>query len=99
MNGSQTARILDVLKDRLSHTVPEIHRLAGTSRLNSRIAELRKRGYDIECVREPGPPGPERYSYRMLSAPGERTNLQIPHAETESLYQQLPLVGIQEETR
>jgi hypothetical protein len=37
-----------VLRDGRWHTAAEIHQLAGFSRLNSRISELRKRGYEIE---------------------------------------------------
>lgn len=47
-------------------TTAEIHRRAGFSRLNSRIAELRKRGYLIECRRiEGAAPGPDAQEYRL----------------------------------
>lgn len=63
---SQTNRVLDVLKDGLLHPVPEIHERAGTMRLNSRVAELRKRGHNIICVRQPGQTGAAAYAYQLL---------------------------------
>jgi hypothetical protein len=47
------------------HTTREIHTACGSSRLNSRIPELKKRrGMDIECIRIPGvPPGPDAQVY------------------------------------
>lgn len=46
--GSQGARILNALRDARWTSVAEVHRRAGTSRLNSRVSELRKRGFTIE---------------------------------------------------
>ncbi len=62
---SQAKRILAVLADGKLHTTAEIHERAGSSRLNSRIAELRKRGYNIayEFV---GGVGPEAHAYRLI---------------------------------
>lgn len=70
---SQCSRILAVLADRRPHTVTEIHKRAGTSRLNSRVAELRRQlrseGLTIECTRElGGPPNPDKYSYQLKVA-------------------------------
>lgn len=48
---SQCARVLNVLQDGREHAMREIHERAGFMRLNSRIAELRSRGHNIECVR------------------------------------------------
>lgn len=62
---SQCARVLRVLADGRTHSVPEIHRRAGTMRLNSRIAELRKQGFAIECERRPGVKGAGGYAYRL----------------------------------
>ncbi len=45
-------------------TAAEIHRIAGSSRLNSRISELRKRGWVIEC-RHVGGNGPDAYLYEL----------------------------------
>lgn len=61
---SQNSRILAVLADGHPHTTAEIHRIAGFSRLNSRIAELRKRGHVIECAYIGGT-GPEAFEYRL----------------------------------
>lgn len=59
---SQCARVLAVLSDGRPHTMTEIHRRAGTMRLNSRVAELRKRGYPIApCKRVNG-----EYVYQLL---------------------------------
>lgn len=46
---SQCAAILAVLSDGKPHPMREIHDRVGTCRLNSRIAELRKRGHNITC--------------------------------------------------
>ena len=64
---SQCERILAVLADGKLHTTAEIHERAGSSRLNSRIAELRKRGWDIhyEFV---GGVGPSAHAYRLICA-------------------------------
>lgn len=67
--GSQCARVLAVLQDGRPHTVPEIHDRAGTMRLNSRIAELRKRGHNIICEHTPGETGAGAYSYRLITGP------------------------------
>lgn len=67
---SQNARILAVLGEGGWWTTAEIHRLAGFSRLNSRIAEIRSRGYEIECERIEGvPAGPHAQAYRLLATP------------------------------
>lgn len=66
---SQCERILAVLADGDLHTTAEIHQRAGYSRLNSRIAELRKRGWNIayEFV---GGVGPSAHAYRLICAEG-----------------------------
>lgn len=51
---SQCDRILEVLSDGRAHGMREIHARAGFCRLNSRVAELRKRGHNIPpAVRTP----------------------------------------------
>lgn len=70
---SQCDRVLAVLADGHPHTIDEIHDRAGTMRLNSRVAELRKRGHDIVCTRDGatyryqlvslGEPGPEETAW------------------------------------
>ena len=62
---SQCARILAVLEDGRPHTVAEIHERAGYSRLNSRIAELRKRGHVITCTHISGETGTHSYVYEL----------------------------------
>lgn len=52
MTASQCDRVFEVLKDHRPHSIEEIHERAGTMRLNSRIADLRKRGHNIVCTRE-----------------------------------------------
>lgn len=77
---SQTDRILSVLQDRQPHLVSEIHERAGYSRLNSRISDLRKRGYMIECFKVPHKIGSEGYGYTLVSEPvevGENYALQV----------------------
>lgn len=78
---SQLSRILDVLQDGKAHSVAEIHRRAGTSRLNSRISDLRKDGYVIRCGTVKGATNSERYTYTLLysiprpaGADGSRTD-------------------------
>ena len=61
---SQCGRVLALLRDGQIHSVPEIHERCGTMRLNSRVAELRTRGHDIECLRIPGR-GAASYAYRL----------------------------------
>lgn len=46
--GSQNARLLDVLR-RGPATNRQIHEQAGHMIVNSRVAELRAHGYEIEC--------------------------------------------------
>lgn len=67
--NSQNARILRALADRRWHTVASIHRRAGTSRLNSRISELRKYGYEIEHETIAGKSGALGHRYRLLNPP------------------------------
>lgn len=66
---SQCAAILEVLADREWHTVADVHRQAGYSRLNSRVSELRARGHDIECETTDGERAVDRYRYRLVSSP------------------------------
>lgn len=68
--GSQNERILDCLRDGKFWTTAGIHRRAGTSRLNSRISELRSRGYNIEHRRVHGVTEPRSHQYRWADAPG-----------------------------
>jgi hypothetical protein len=67
--GSQNARILRALSKGTWVTVAEIHRRAGTSRLNSRVSELRKYGYEIEHETVPGKVGSLGHRYRLLNPP------------------------------
>lgn len=66
---SQNERILALLSDRQPHRVPDIHRAVGTCRLNSRVAELRKRlrreGQTIVCRHLEGT-GAEAYEYQIV---------------------------------
>ena len=64
---SQVQRVFEVLKDGKPHPVPEIHQKAGTMRLNSRIADLRKQGHTIVCERVKGKRGAAAYQYQLLS--------------------------------
>lgn len=65
---TQIARILDVLSDGEWHDVAEIHKRAGYSRLNSRVAEARTRGFVIDCERLKGvADNTKAYRYRLLA--------------------------------
>lgn len=77
---SQTQRILNYLSDGQPHTVAEIHQACGYSRLNSRVADLRKRGFAIYCRSIPGKTGSEGYSYQLERAPGAIPG-SVPRAE------------------
>jgi hypothetical protein len=76
VTDSQCARVLSVLADGKPHTVPDIHRRAGTMRLNSRVADLRKQGHNIVCERVPGRKGAGAYRYTWLDAPADAANLE-----------------------
>lgn len=67
---SQCAAILAVLEDGKPHLVSEIHARAGYSRLNSRVADLRKRGYDIQSFHLAGKTGSEGYGYQLCAGDG-----------------------------
>lgn len=69
MSESQGARVLAVLADGKPHSVPEIHRRAGTMRLNSRVADLRKQGHTIVCEHVKGKTGAAAYRYTWVDAP------------------------------
>lgn len=71
---SQCGRILRVLSDGRPHTVPDIHRKAGTSRLNSRVADLRRHGYVITCERVAGRKGASAYRYQLVDHPETLVN-------------------------
>lgn len=74
--NSQCGRILHALEDGKWKSVASIHRKAGTSRLNSRISDLRiKHGYEIEHATIPGKRGALGHAYRLLGGPP------IPHGE------------------
>lgn len=69
--GSQAARILNALRDGTWVSVSEIHRRAGSSRLNSRISDLRKQQYEIQHREVAGKGRASlRHQYRLVSAPG-----------------------------
>ena len=87
---SQVARILAVLRDGKSHTVREIHQRAGYSRLNSRVAELRERGYVIRCDHLEADTATERYAYVLLSSPPKAAPVLVPLPLPG---QQLSLIG------
>jgi hypothetical protein len=63
---SQCERILAFLADGLPHRMEDIHRAVGFCRLNSRVAELRSRGYSIVCDKTGG-----IYVYRLAGTPDE----------------------------
>ena len=69
--NTQNARILRALADGRWTTVSEIHRRAGTSRLNSRISELRLHGYEIEHTVGPGATSALKHRYRLLNPPSK----------------------------
>lgn len=68
--GSQNALIVEALAANGGWmTTAQIHRAAGFSRLNSRIAELRRYGYEIPSRNIEGRVGPHRTEYMLVAAP------------------------------
>ena len=75
MSASQNERILQVLREGGRFTTAEIHARAGFSRMNSRVAELRKRGYVIVCTHIEGvPAGPHAQAYELLGEPSREAD-------------------------
>jgi biotin operon repressor len=74
--GSQNALIVAALEANGGWmSTAQIHRAAGFSRLNSRIAELREYGYEIPSRHVEGKVGPHGHEYRLVATPrAERTN-------------------------
>lgn len=69
-DGSQAARILHALRTGKWVSIAEIQRHTGPSRLNSRIADLRKRGFEIEHRVVKGKSKASlRHQYRLLNPP------------------------------
>jgi hypothetical protein len=58
---SQCSRVLEVLRDGKGHSIGEIHERAGTMRLNSRVADLRKMGFHVIYYRDNG-----LHTYRLI---------------------------------
>jgi hypothetical protein len=66
-NPSQCSRIVAFLSDGREHSMSDIHRAVGFCRLNSRMSELRSRGFGIECRRDGGD-----YLYTLTHDPTQR---------------------------
>lgn len=69
--NSQNARIIAVLADKKWHTSVNVQRRSGATRLNSRMAELRKHGFEIERQMIPGQSGRLGHRYRLKNPPGK----------------------------
>lgn len=77
---SQNGRILAALASGRWQTTRTIHAKAGTCRLNSRMAELRRHGYRIEHERVPGvADGPRAHRYRLVGTPGGQPIIDLAH--------------------
>jgi hypothetical protein len=64
--NSQNARVLRALADGRWHSSAEIQRKSGPAvRINSRISDLRSKGYAVVSGRKPGQ-GATSYRYRLL---------------------------------
>jgi hypothetical protein len=64
-------KVLAALSDGKSHTTRQLYREVGPMILHSRVADLRKRGYRIECDHIPGKgTGAGAYRYIWVDAPG-----------------------------
>ena len=75
--NSQNARILKALADGKWHTSANLQRKSGASRLNSRISELRSRGYEIEHEPVEGKKGWLAHRYRLLNPPEATQDLVV----------------------
>ncbi len=63
-------KVLAALSDGLPHTTRQLYREAGPMILHSRVADLRKKGYRIECEHVDGKgTGAAAYRYTWLDAP------------------------------
>src|SRR5262245_7797572 len=72
-------RVLAALTDGRWHTTRELYRTAGPMILHSRVADLRAKGYDVECEHVPGRGnGAAAYRYRWVDAPGKPYQLPRP---------------------
>ena len=49
--SKQVKKIFDVLKDGIVHTRQELVNISGAKNPTSRVSDLRKSGYDIQCLR------------------------------------------------
>lgn len=79
--GSQNARLLDVLRQGPA-TNAEIHARAGHMIVNSRVAELRDRGFEISCEHVDGEVGAAAYRYTLVSEPPlERASIEVDGQE------------------
>jgi len=63
-------RVLAALADGKPHTTRQLYRECGPMILHSRVADLRRKGYDITCEHIPGKGmGAGAYRYQWLDAP------------------------------
>jgi len=68
-------RVLAVLADGKPHTTRDLYRQAGPMILHSRIADLRTKGYRIQCEHIAGKgTGAGAYRYQWLDAPAPEPN-------------------------
>lgn len=90
--NSQNARIIAVLADKKWHTTVNIQRRSGATRLNSRMAELRKRGFDIESEVIHGQSGRLGHRYRLANppAPDEVARIAPPITSGKSISRDTP---------
>jgi hypothetical protein len=75
VTASQCDRVLAVLRDGDWHDINEIHRRAGTMRLNSRISDLRARGHLIDCK-----PNGAQTQYRLTGSPADPAGVEAAAA-------------------
>lgn len=95
---SQNDRVLAVLLRKGGATTAEIHQEVGPCRLNSRVAELRKKGWSIRCDHLAGS-GPGAYLYVLEdSAPGEHSRQVPAGTPVTRTTDELGLVGAGAET-
>lgn len=83
--NSQNARVLRVLADGKWKSSAAITRKSGATRLNSRLAELRAHGFQIEHRPVPGKTGPLAHKFRMLNPPSLAELATVIDIEEEDL--------------
>lgn len=92
---SHCQRILEALRDGQWHTTHALYIEVGPCILHSRIADLRRKGHNVQGRHVPGKTGADGYQYRLqptaaapppVRRPVEPTSPGLPAAEQQPLF-------------